>query len=159
MQLSFFVSGVISFLQASALRMPRFRRAFNMTPIPDAASTGPASPYKGAMNVAKPVVVLPSTGSSSASPKTSADMPRPPPSGLGKLFAPALKPFQEIKQQTKGVVDMANEKLDERRAKSERSEAQRYEEKRQRELKRERWEREQRERDQRAARKATKASR
>ncbi|RDL38746.1 uncharacterized protein BP5553_03086 [Venustampulla echinocandica] len=155
-QLSFFVSGLLSFVQASLLRIPSFRRIFNMTPLPEQPSTTPISPYKGTINVAKSNIV--SSGPNSPLEKTSANFPRPPATGIGKYLAPALKPFQEIKEQTKGVMDMANEKMDARREKSERGDAQKYEEKRQRELKREKWEREQRSRDERAARKAARKS-
>lgn len=54
-QLSFFVSGVLSCIQAFTFRNAKFRRYFNMTPLPIATpkpSGGPPSPYKGTIRLA-----------------------------------------------------------------------------------------------------------
>lgn len=62
LQLSFFVSGLLSFGQASLFKMPGFRAYFNMSPLPAApvassTTTGgkPPSPYKGSMKIRAPL--------------------------------------------------------------------------------------------------------
>ncbi|KAH8656667.1 60Kd inner membrane protein-domain-containing protein [Tricladium varicosporioides] len=134
-QLTFFVSGVLSFMQARAMQTPRFRQFFKMTPLATKkpTGTGPVSPYKGTMRIATPSPVLSQAKLNSRFESTTSNFPKPPSSGLNKLLNSAMKPFQEIKESTKGVVDMANERMDARREKSEKADAQRYELKRQKE--------------------------
>jgi YidC/Oxa1 family membrane protein insertase len=59
LQLSFFVSGLLSFGQASLFKWPWFRNYMNMTPLPTGPVAAPddrtPSPYKGTMKVRSPM--------------------------------------------------------------------------------------------------------
>ncbi|KAF4632436.1 hypothetical protein G7Y89_g5700 [Cudoniella acicularis] len=157
-QVSFFVAGIISFAQASAMKQPWFRSFFKMTPLPTKPTDN--SPYKGSMKIASPSPVLSQAELNSRFESTSSSFPRPPGSGVRKLLNSAMKPLEkplaEIKESTSGIVNMANERLDARREKSEKAEATRYEEKRQRELKKVQFLREQQEREDRKVKKLLK---
>jgi YidC/Oxa1 family membrane protein insertase len=167
LQLSFFISGLLSFAQASLFRNNSFRRYFNMTPQPSPDT--PSSPYKGTMRIA----------SSVPSPAPSSGMPRSSPvlstselnsrfqasssgsearqSSVSKtqgLLKKLTKPISEVADSGRAMVAKGNKSMDARREKSEMEERRRYEAKRQEELKKERWERENERRAERAARKS-----
>lgn len=54
LQLSFFISGLLSFGQSSLFKLPAFRRYFDMLPL-DHAAAPPPSPYKNNMKVRAPL--------------------------------------------------------------------------------------------------------
>ncbi len=166
-QISFFVSGLLSFAQASMFKSPVFRNYFGMTPLP--SSTNPTtrpSPYKGTMKLA---AAAPAPGTSaSATPKSSPvlstselnsrfeassisnESASPPRS---KLLSKLLNPINQARDSARGVMKKANENMDGRREKNEIAEKRKYELKRQEELRKERWERENERRAERAAKK------
>ncbi|KAG0646529.1 Oxidase assembly 1 [Hyphodiscus hymeniophilus] len=60
LQLSFFISGLLSFGQASLFKLPGFRSYWNMPPLPSGAAAvtpdgRPPTPYKGMMKVRTPL--------------------------------------------------------------------------------------------------------
>jgi YidC/Oxa1 family membrane protein insertase len=167
LQLSFFVSGLLSFFQASLFKAPWFRSYFNMTPLLEAPTPGQKapSPYKGTMNVrAKPVI---------DATYTKADDPPPPLSkakqgveGAGRSPLKVLNPKKVLDGAMKDIMssyegarktvtdlkERGEKKMEQRNEKSDREAAERYEKKRQEEIRRERWERENERRAERAAR-------
>jgi YidC/Oxa1 family membrane protein insertase len=172
-QLSFFVSGLMSFGQAALFRQTWFREYFNMTPLTKNAIPGKksepenVSPYKGKLKVAaNPVLSQAELSSRFQGAQKSAlneklgqiRENKPPGGALGKVINSAFKDVKgtvdEIKDAGSGVVSSAKELMGGRTEKADRKQAKRYEEKKQEELKRERWERESALRAERAAKKA-----
>lgn len=101
LQLSFFVSGVASFLQSQLFRNPAFRARFNMQPLPDKPVdpfTKPAerSPYQDR------VVVVPKSGYSHASP---VEPTYEPPRSTGDTEAPKKTIFSGLKKEFTTVVE------------------------------------------------------
>lgn len=159
MQLSFFVSGVLSFGQATLFQTPSIRKVLGLGPLP----TGPAAPlkpYKGTMKIAAPSpshqAARPSAALSTAqlNSRFQAAEPPAPISKAKSLFAKMTKPIGEVAESGRLMVDKANANMDRRRARGEVEERKRYEVKRQEELKAERKEVETRRRAERAAKKA-----
>lgn len=171
-QLSFFVSGLMSFGQATLFRQTWFRQYWNMTPLPTnaipGAKVGPEniSPYKGKLKIAANTVLSQAELSSrfQGAQKSALNEKlgkirenKPPGGALGKVINGAFKDVKgtvdEIKDAGSGVVSSAKELMSGRTEKAERKQAKLYEEKKQEQLKKERWEREAEQRAMRAARK------
>jgi YidC/Oxa1 family membrane protein insertase len=167
-QISFFVSGLLSFAQASMFKSPVFRNYFGMTPLPSTNNpTAPPSPYKGTMKLAasapapasganatpksSPVLSTSELNSRFEASSVSNESTSPPRS---KLLSKLLNPINEARDSARGVMKKANESMDGRREKNEIAEKRKYELKRQEELRKERWERENERRAERAAKKA-----
>jgi YidC/Oxa1 family membrane protein insertase len=158
-QLSFFVTGVLSFIQVTCMRQTWFRNFFGMVPLPASGPQGPPpSPYKGLMKrSASPVLTQAELNSRFQN--TSTSFPRPPQvpkSGLSKILNSALKPLEPIKDAAKPMMDSARKINDNRNKKLDRNDALKYEEKRRKEIEREKEARAEMERQRRAARKANK---
>jgi len=172
-QLSFFVSGLMSFGQATLFRQSWFREYFNMTPLPTNAIPGKksdpvaASPYKGKLKLAaNPVLSQAELSSRFQGAQKSAlneklgkiRQNNPPGAGLGNVIDGAFKDVKgtvdEIKEAGSGVVSSAKELMGNRSDKYSAKQAKLYEEKKQEQLKKERWEREAEKWSERAARKA-----
>lgn len=167
-QLSFFVSGLMSFGQATLFRQTWFRERFNMTPLSSNAIPGakvePKNPYKGKLKLAANPVLSQAELSGrfqnaqkrALSEKLGKIRENNPPDGvLGKVINGAFKDVKgtvdEIKDAGSGVVSSAKELLSGRSEKADRNQATLYEEKKQEQLKKERWEREAEKRAERAA--------
>ncbi|PMD37163.1 hypothetical protein L207DRAFT_568225 [Hyaloscypha variabilis F] len=172
-QLSFFVSGLMSFGQATLFRQSWFREYFNMTPLPTNAIPGKksdpvaASPYKGKLKLAaNPVLSQAELSSRFQGAQKSAlneklgkiRQNNPPGGGLGNVIDGAFKDVKgtvdEIKEAGSGVVSSAKELMGNRSDKYSAKQAKLYEEKKQEQLKKERWEREAEKWSERAARKS-----
>jgi YidC/Oxa1 family membrane protein insertase len=161
-QVTFFVSGLLSFGQASLFRQEWFRKYFNMTPVPKPTPAGqaPASPYKGNLNIkANPVLSQAELsqrfqgvkGTTNLQEKVSKIRESSPPGGaFGKAITGT---FKEIKEAGSGVAASARDSMDGRRQKADVLEKKQYEAKKQEQLKKERWEKENERRAERAAKK------
>jgi YidC/Oxa1 family membrane protein insertase len=170
-QLSFFVSGLLSFGQAALFRQSWFREYFNMTPLPKNAIPGKkaaeeSSPYKGKMKViANPVLSQAELSNrfqgaqkSGLNQTLSQIRENKPPGGaLEKVINGAFKDIKgtvdEIKDAASGVMSKGKESLSSRVAKSDKKQAAIYEKKRQEQIKKERWAKEAEQRAKRAERK------
>jgi YidC/Oxa1 family membrane protein insertase len=170
-QLSFFVSGLMSFGQAALFRQSWFREYFKMTPLPKNSIPGKKaaeepSPYQGKMKIAANPVLSQAELSkrfqgaqqSGLNQKLSQIREKKPPGGaLDKVISGAFKDVKgtvdEIKQAGSGVMSSASEMMSSRVKKSDRKQAAIYENKRQEQMKKERWAREAEQRAERAARK------
>ena len=146
LQLSFFVSGILSFGQASLLKMPAVRSYFNMQPLPEgpAGTTGPISPlspatkppspYKGNLKVRAPLSTAELNKAFQEGRKQS-------------FFAKATKsvmdnsPLGEIGKAGGSMMDKARERKAANDAKTERKARDEYEKKRQKEIREENEER------------------
>jgi len=157
-QLSFFVSGLMSFGQSSLFKMPWFRNYFNMTPLPTPGSpTVPASPspYKGTLKIAADPVLsqkdLNSRFQAGNKPKSVETAKEEATSPL-KKFMPTefLKgPMESLSE----IKERAGKSLNERKAKSDAKELKAYEKKRGEQLKQEKINQEMDRKAERAARK------
>jgi YidC/Oxa1 family membrane protein insertase len=130
-QLSFFVSGVLSFGQASLFKMPAFRSYFNMYPLPAAAapttSDGkPSTPYKGNMKVRAPLTQVELNNAFQESRKQSM---------LGKAKKSMMDATKEVRTAGGTMMGKTTESLERRRERSEKESRERYEKKRQEEIK------------------------
>jgi len=159
-QVSFFVSGLLSFGQATLFKQDWFRTYFNMTSLlePKPAGQAPESPYKGNMKV-NPVLSQAELSQRFQGVKVSSNLQQkmskireaqPPGGAFGKVIGGT---FKEIKEAGSGVVASAKESMDGRRQKADVLEKNRYEAKKQEQLKKERWEKENERRAERAAKK------
>jgi YidC/Oxa1 family membrane protein insertase len=172
LQLSFFVSGVLSAAQATLFRKAWFRHRFGMTPLPTKPSKtdAPVSAYKGTLKrVASPgPLSTTELGNRFEGPKAGLqktvgqirDMQPPAQSKLKEILGAPISGIKgtidSIKDAGKGAVDMTKERMAKNKEKSAINERKAYEAKRQEELKKERWERENQQRAERAARRAMK---
>ncbi len=170
-QISFFVSGLLSFGQAALFRQSWFREYFNMTPlsknaIPGKKGAEESSPYKGKMKVvANPVLSQAELSNrfqgaqKSGLNQTLSQIreSKPPGGALNKVINGAFKDVKgtvdEIKVAGSGVMSSAKKMMSSRVETSDRKQAAIYEKKRQEQMKKERWAREAEQRAQRAARK------
>jgi len=170
LQLSFFVSGVLSYGQASLLRLPKFRQYFNMTPLPQAGPTAPTTPYKGNLKIAatSPAPISPASPGArrSAALSTSELNSRfEATAGDGKptsIFSGALKkisdPIKDVTASGRAMVGKATESMETRREKAEIKQREAFEAKRREEDKKARWARQEDKRLEREA-KAARAER
>jgi YidC/Oxa1 family membrane protein insertase len=169
LQVSFFVSGFLSYLQALLFRWPAFRSYFNMYPL---ASEAPAvaskpTPYRGTMKVRAPLTQAElnrtyqgSRSASTASPAGSAEAAKAPDNAVKKFMTGTVQgtikdlssTVKEVTNSAKELLGRGKESLQERQAKSDRSAAAAYEERRQKEIRQERYERAEARRAERAAR-------
>jgi YidC/Oxa1 family membrane protein insertase len=171
-QLSFFVSGVMSYGQATLFRQTWFREYFRMTPLPKNTVPGARvkavnpAPFNGKLKLAANPVLSQAELSSrfqgaqknALSQKLGQIRENQPPRGaLDKVIGGAFKDIKgtvdEIKDASGGVLSSAKELMGGRAEKAEKKETKRYEEKRQEQLKKERWEREAEKRAEKAAKK------
>lgn len=143
-QLSFFVSGLVTFLQARAFQNPAIRRKLGITALPTKAAT---SPYQGILRTA-PAPLVPS-GPKSGSALSSQELngrfqasspPTQPISKTRELLNKLKAPIVDAASTGKALMNKGNESMDSRRAKNELEAKQRYEVKRAEELKKKRWE-------------------
>ena len=154
-QLSFFVTGALSFIQVTCMRQDWFRNFFGMVPLPKTGPKGPEpSPYKGNMKRSEsPVLTQEELNSRFQS--TSSSFPRPPEAPktpLQKIMDLALKPLEPVKDAAKPMMDSARKMQDNQNKKRGKKDAQQYEEKRRKEIEKERESRAELERQRRAAR-------
>jgi YidC/Oxa1 family membrane protein insertase len=178
LQVSFFVSGMLSLIQSTLFRMPAFRTYFNMYPLPTPAPATSPTPYPGTMNVRAPL--------SQAELSATYQATRTPASGASELKAgqealQSVNPSQQgmvrkfmsgavggavkdIKTTVQGATTSAREllgrgqkDLEQKQAKTERATARVYEEKRQREIAQQQYERRGERKAQRAAKMSTRS--
>ena len=168
-QLSFWVSGVISFLQSLLFQSAAGRKVLGLDPLTTRVKgpEGPTSPYKGNMKIAATAQVQAArprpalTTLEINSRFQAAEPPQPPVSGLrakvnekaSALYEKMATPIGDVAASGRAMVEKANLSMDRRRAKGEMEERKRYEIKRAEELKKERLEMNVRKRAERAARK------
>ena len=131
LQLSFFVSGLLSFLQASLFKVPGFRSYFNMHPLDPVpkASAKPPSNYKGEMKVR-------------AAPLTSAELDNAFQEGrkvgmLEKAKRSVLDATKDIRTAGSTVMKRGNDRLVTRREKLEKESREKYEQRRREEIREE----------------------
>lgn len=168
-QLSFFVSGVLSYFQSALLRQTWFRSWLDMTPIVpkiNTTSVAPISPYQGIMKRAAPAGPLSTTelGSRFEGPKGGLHKTvghinaLQPPSAVKTILGAPIKGIKEavgsIKDAGKSTFESAKGAMDKRSQKSAVADRKAYEKKRQTQLKREEREKSSELRAQRAARRA-----
>jgi YidC/Oxa1 family membrane protein insertase len=158
LQLSFLISGICSFGQATLLRQTWFRDYFKMTPIPQNPSNTPkpVDPYKGNLKVAANPILSQAELNARFQGAQETKKSSSPTGVIGKIVGKvtATGPLGEIKDAYKGVVEKATEQNNRSNAKADVKRQKRYEEKRQEELKKQRWEIENQKRAERAARKS-----
>jgi YidC/Oxa1 family membrane protein insertase len=158
LQLTFFISGLLSFGQASLFRTEWFRKFFNMTPIPKPAgdASAPPSPYKGRLKVAaSPVLSQAELSQRFQGAQSNAPLQgtvskirgaRPSGSAIGKVISTTFKDVSSVVKDVtgagSGVVEKANKMMDRRKEKADLQERKAYEVKKQEQLKKERWEKE-----------------
>ncbi|PVH71114.1 hypothetical protein DL98DRAFT_577557 [Cadophora sp. DSE1049] len=153
-QISFFVSGVLSYIQSSLFRQPWFRSYFKMTPLParkDPNAPAP-SPYRGDLKIAAPInPVLSQSELNSRFQGAGATQGKK--GVIGGIAS-------EIRGTLGGVVEKSREKMrdsnETNQAKREIRERKAYEEKRRAEIKQAREEEERLRREARQARKMRK---
>lgn len=148
LQLSFFVSGLLSFGQATLFQQPAFRRAVNMYPLPTAAAPAkdgkPATPYKGTMMTR----AQPLTQAQIREAHQGTTKPKP----TNPLLKEAMGTFKEMKNAAGGVMGKMKERTEASSERKVKEAAAAYEKKRQAELKKEQQEREYERRAKRTAR-------
>lgn len=161
-QVSFFVSGILSLFQAALFRRKWFRSFFNMYPLPSRTGAKPSkpSPYKGTLNVRAPLTQAELNQTYQQS-RSSATTSTPTKEGKITKFvkgtvhgaATDIKTtFTDATKSAREMVGQGKESLSERQEKADRAAAAAYEEKRKKEIEAERRERE----DERRARRAAK---
>lgn len=145
LQLSFFVSGALSFLQSTAFRQPSIRRWLGITALPEPGSVpvpgAPTpSPYKGKIVLAEPQYQAPNTPTTSASGVSAGKETATKPTG--GIFGGAIKEVKGTIQSAKESLGGARKSMEEmvqgkkvegQRTKAEKATAEAYEKKRQRE--------------------------
>lgn len=141
--LSFFVSSVLSFFQAYLFRQKWFRKFFNMTPLPDAAPKAVKPIHGGKLKLTKNPVLSQSEFSSrfqsAAPPKVEEEPQSEWTKFINKRYKTSEKGMRDMFASVKGLMGMAQEKMDSNRSKAELKEIQRYEERRAREIRQEEW--------------------
>lgn len=162
-QLSFLVSGLASFSQATLMRQPWFRTYFKMSPLPQRKAPVPTSPrYKGSQMVAaEPVLSSAELNSrfQGANPtsqsQTTGDRGATSPLkvSIGKFLGNVTAPIDEIVDAGKGLMDKGRNTFKAQGEKSDLKAQKNYESKRLEELKKERLELANRRRAERTARK------
>ena len=153
-QLSFFVSGLLSYFQAALFRQPWFRDWANMSPLPNRGGPAaePPSPYKGILKVSANTALSQSELNSrfqGAAVKSVSSQVERAKSPLQKLKAPSM--VKDMLGTKDEMFERANKYMDQRRAKGEVEDKKSFEKKRQEQLKKERWEIENQKRAERAA--------
>lgn len=135
LQLSFFVSGLLSFGQASLFKIPGFRAYFNMHPLPSGPIASPStpagqprSPYKGNLKVRAPMSTSELNKAFQESRKLSL---------LEKAKKQMLDNTKEIRTASGTMLDKARDGMAGRQAKAERKAREEYEKKRQKEIREE----------------------
>ncbi len=171
LQLSFLVSGFISFLQATALQNVKFRKWWNLTPLPKKKVAATAAPaYKGRANIALTQAELASRFQGADAKQADGlqnklndirDLKAPSSSWKAPaIISGAVKDLKgtvtEVGDSFKGVIGQGKDSVKDRLAKREGEDRKRYEAKKQEELKKARWEIENNRRAERAARKRQK---
>lgn len=150
-QLTFFVSGVLSFLQTMSMRQPWFRNFFGMVALPKTtpptAGTAVISPYKGNVRRANPVLSQQELSSRFQSSRT----PPAPETPMKILITAALKPIDAIKDAVKPTTEGVQAAVAKRKLKAEKAELLQYEKKRKAEIAQERARRESSTEERRAA--------
>ncbi|TVY49361.1 Mitochondrial inner membrane protein [Lachnellula occidentalis] len=158
-QLSFFVTGLLSFGQVTMMRQPWFRKAFKMVPLPTTGPKGSApSPYKGTIKRSESPV-LTQQDLNARFQNASSSFPRPPEapkSAFKKMINVALKPLEPVKAAMSPVIASGKTMQEDQNKKRGRKDAQKYEAKRNKEVKREREARAEAVRQKRALRKENK---
>ncbi|KAL3423324.1 Mitochondrial inner membrane protein OXA1 [Phlyctema vagabunda] len=122
LQLSFFVTGLLSYIQASVFRNPKVRAALGMTPLPSTNASGPLQPTLN-VRTAIPVDAVEVRQNAGA-------------------VKEVMSTYQGARKAVQDVTGTGKEKVQERRQKSAREAAQKFEEQRQKEIREARWERE-----------------
>jgi len=132
-QFSFFVSGLLSFGQASLFKLPAFRRYFNMHPLPNASAAAPTTPdgkpptpYKGNMKVRAPLTQAELNTAFQQSRKQSM---------LDKAKKQVMDATKEMRTASGTMMGKTKDNLEARRQRSEKQEREKYEERRQEEIK------------------------
>jgi YidC/Oxa1 family membrane protein insertase len=153
-QLSFFVSGVLSFFQATLFKQPWFRNWANMSPLPTPGGPAakPSSPYKGTLKISANAALSQNELNSrfqGAAVKSVSSQVEKAKSPLQKFKAPSF--IKDALGTKNEMVERANNYMDEKRASSEAQDRKAFEKKRQEQLKKERWELENQRRAERAA--------
>lgn len=135
LQFSFFISGLLSFGQASLFKMPAFRRYFNMHPLPESPVASPTtpegkppSPYKGTMKVRAPLSQAELNNAFQQSRKQSM---------LEKAKQQMLDSTKEIRTAAGTMAGKTRENLKGREQKNEKKAREEYEKRRQEEIKKE----------------------
>jgi YidC/Oxa1 family membrane protein insertase len=153
-QLSFFVSGVLSYFQATLFKQPWFRDWAKMSPLP--AQGGPAakspSPYQGTLKISANAALSQNELNSrfqGAAVKSVSSQVEKAKSPLRKLKAPSI--LKDVLGTKNEMVERANNYMDQKRARGEIQDRKAFEKKRQEQLKKERWELENQRRAERAA--------
>jgi YidC/Oxa1 family membrane protein insertase len=169
LQLSFFVSGLLSGAQATLLRQPWFRNRFDMVPMPtkpkSSTTTSPPSPYKGTLKrVSAGPLSTTELGSRFEGPKAGLQKTvgqireMEPPSKATGIFGAPIKSVkgvvESIKDAAQGPIDMAKERMEKNKLKDLAREREAYEKKRQEEIKKSKAEQERKQRAERRARRA-----
>lgn len=146
LQWSFFVAGLCSFAQATALRQPWFRNYFNMSPLPK--PKGPddtPTPYQGKLKIAaKPVLSQAELNSRFQGAQATAPQSQtiekikkmsPPKSAISKMVGQITTPVSEIRDAGKGMWQKAEDYMETRKERDDVLAQRKYEEKRQKEEK------------------------
>ncbi|CZR56575.1 uncharacterized protein PAC_06464 [Phialocephala subalpina] len=165
LQWSFFVAGLCSFSQATALRQPWFRNYFNMSPLPKPKSPAdqPPTPYQGKLKIAaKPVLSQAELNSRFQGAQATAPQSQtieeikkmsPPKSPISKIVGQITTPVTEIRDAGKGMWQKAEDYMETKKEKNDVQAAKKYEEKRQAEERQRRGELTRRRKEEWAARK------
>lgn len=132
-QFSFFVSGLLSFGQASLFKIPAFRSYFNMHPLPNAPAAAPITPegkpptpYKGNMKVRAPLTLAELNSAFQQSRKQSL---------IDKAKRQVMDATKEMRTASGTMMGKTKDSLESRRLRSEKQEREKYEERRQEEIK------------------------
>jgi YidC/Oxa1 family membrane protein insertase len=158
-QITFFVSGLMSFFQASLFRVEWFRRYFDMTPLPKPTDAAPPSRYKGKLKIAADPVLSQAElsqrfqGAQGTSPLQGKLSKIRESKAPGGVFGKISGTFKEVSDAGSGVVVKAKDTMADRKEKADIRDRQEYEVKKQKQLKKERWQRENERIAERAARK------
>ncbi len=168
LQLSFLVSGFISYLQATALQSEKFRQWWNLTPLPKKQVATKATPvYKGRANIALTQEELAARFQGAGSKQGDElqnklndirDLKAPNSSWKAPtIITGAVKDIKgtvnEVGDSFKGIIGQGKDSVKDRLAKREAEDRKRYETKKQEELRKARWEMENTRRAERAAKK------
>ena len=163
LQVSFFVSGLLSFFQASLFKAPWFRSSFNMTPLPVAPvapmpGQGASTTYKGTMNMrAKPIidakgVVIPTQPVETQAAEGASRTPLKAKKVLDGAMKDVMRGYEGARKTFSDVAARGKKGVSDRVEKGDRAAAEKYETRRQGEIEQMRLEREQKRRADRATR-------